>query len=382
VRGDANYLRMAARLAWRGAGRASPNPMVGCVIVSAGGEVIGAGHHRAFGGAHAEAAALASCARRGVDVRGATVYVTLEPCAHEGKTPACAGALARARVGEVVAAARDAGEAARGGFDALEAAGVRGRVAREAPAVRVGGGHLSHADSGLPFVTCKWAQTVDGCVAGRGGESKWISGQRSRRLVHRLRGRADAVIVGAGTVHADDPLLTARGVRVRRRAVRAVFDSSCSLAAESKLARSVDAGPVVVVCARGAAEGVSASALRGLGVEVVGVEEKDGRVCVRAGLRALADRFEVREALCEAGPALTGALVREGLAGELLVFTGPVVLGDPGARAAVDVGARSLDEGRGWRLATARRVDDDVMSVYWPERWPFESEAGESAGSS
>ena len=345
MRSDADHLRAAARLARRGAGRVSPNPMVGCVIVLAGGEVIGAGHHRAFGGPHAEAEALASCARRGVDVRGATVYVTLEPCAHEGKTPACAAALVRAGAGEVVVAARDPGEAARGGFGVLEAAGVRCRAAREALAVRVGAGHLSHAAGGLPFVTCKWAQTVDGFVAGRDGESKWISGERSRRLVHRLRGRADAVIVGAGTARADDPLLTARGVRVRRRAVRAVFDSGCSLPIESKLARSVDAGPVVVVCARGAAESAKAAALRELGVEVIGVEEREGRVCVRAGLRALAERFDVREALCEAGPRADGLARARGARGGA-----PGLHGSGGARRP----GRAGGGGRGGALARRR----------------------------
>jgi len=355
---DEAYLRLAARLARRGAGRVAPNPMVGCVLVSPAREVIGVGHHRAFGGAHAEVEALASCARQGKDPRGATAYVTLEPCSHFGKQPPCAGALVEAGVAEVVAAVRDPGAESGGGFAVLERAGVRCRVVAEAQAVRASAAFMKATTRGLPFVTCKWAQTVDGFTATRAGESQWISGERSRRMVHRARGRVDAVLVGSGTVRADDPMLTARGVRVRRTAVRVVIGE---IEAGSRLARTARDVPVVVYVG----EDSSCGALREAGVEVVAVGERGGRVDLEAALGHLCAERGVQTVLCEAGATLTGALIGAGLADELLVFTAAMVMGDGAARSAVEVGgARTLADARGWTLAQVRRVGEDVMSVY------------------
>lgn len=361
MRRDAAYLQMAARLAWRGFGRTSPNPMVGCVIVSPDGVIIGAGHHRVFGGAHAEVEALASCARAGHDPRGATAYVTLEPCSHFGKQPPCADALVAAGVTAVVAATLDPGDESGGGFATLEDAGVRCTLLPEPSAVRVGSAFVSSVTRGLPVVTCKWAQTIDGFVATGDGDSQWISGERSRRLVHRVRGRVDAVLVGAGTVRADDPLLIARGVRVRKTALRVVLDTGLTTPLGSRLVQSAASGPVVIYCA----DDTNAGALRDAGVEVVAVGEKNGRVEARAALAHLSREHAVQQVLCEAGPTLTGALIREGLAEELLVFTAPMVLGDPGGLRAVEIAsARTLDDARAWRLSMLRRVGDDAMSVY------------------
>ncbi len=358
---DAVCLRLAARHAWRGFGRTLANPMVGCVLVSPDGEIIGVGHHRAFGGAHAEVEALASCARNGRDPRGATAYVTLEPCSHYGKQPPCADALVAAGVAEVVAAALDPGPESGGGFTTLEDAGVRCRVLAEPAAVRVGAAFVKGVTRGLPFVTCKWAQTIDGFVATGDGESQWISGERSRRLVHRVRGRVDAVLVGAGTVRADDPLLTARGVRTRNTAMRVVFDTGLTTPLSSRLVQSAAAAPVVIYCA----DDANAGALRDAGVRVVAVGEANGRVDARAAMAHLSREYGVQQVLCEAGPTLTGALIRDGLADELLVFTAPMVLGDSGGRRGVDIASgRTLDAARGWRLAALRRVGDDTMSVY------------------
>ncbi len=359
---DALYLRLAAKLAWRGFGRVAPNPMVGCVLVSPEGEVIGMGHHRAFGGAHAEVEALRSCERQGNDARGATAYVTLEPCSHFGKQPPCADALVRAGVAEVVAAVRDPGAESGGGFETLEAAGVRCRLVSEPAAARASTPFVKQTTEGLPFVTCKWAQTLDGFTAARDGASKWISNARSRRLVHVMRGRVDAVLVGSGTVAADDPLLTARGVRARKTALRVVFDSDLRLSVKSKLVQTAREASVVVYCV----DDSGGDELRDAGVEVVTVGERGGRVDARAALAHLAREHEVQSVLCEAGPTLTGALIAERLADELLVFTAPMVLGDGEARSAVEVGgARSLSDARGWALSGVRRVGDDVMSVYW-----------------
>ncbi len=357
---------MAARFAWRGAGLVSPNPMVGCVLVSAGSEVIGCGHHRKFGGAHAEVEALRSCARQGHRAGGATAYVTLEPCSHFGKNPPCAVALVDAGVREVVAAAHDPGAESGGGFETLRAAGIECRLVEEPSAVRVGAPFVKGVNEGMPWVVCKWAQTVDGFTATRDGESQWISGERSRRMVHRMRGRVDAVLVGSGTARADDPMLTARGVRVRKKAVRVVIDSGLGLLAESKLVKSAGEGRVVVFCVDSAETRGRAGALieRGVVVEFVGAGS-DGRVNLRAAAGRLHEGYGVQTVLCEAGAVLTGALIREGLADELVVFTAPMVFGDSGARGAVDVGgAVRLDEAKRWGLRVVRRVGDDVMGVY------------------
>lgn len=365
---DAAYLRLAARHAWRGYGRTAPNPIVGCVVVSRDGRVIGLGHHRAFGGPHAEIDALAACARRSADPRGATVYVTLEPCAHTGKTPPCARALERAGVAEVIAAAPDPGKDSGGGFAILEAAGIRTRFLAEPTALRSIAPFLKRERLGLPFLTCKWAQTIDGFVATRTGESQWIGGERSRRFTHRLRGRVDAVLIGSGTLRADNPRLTARGVRVRRRALRVVLDSSLSIPASSNLALSVSDGPVIVFCAHELTEGDHAATLRRLGVTVVGVgRSASGGLDLPAALAWLTREHRVMHVLSEAGPALTGAFVREGLADELLVMTGPTLFADPGARSALHIGElTSIAAAPRWSLSQVRRIENDVMSVYSP----------------
>jgi len=363
---DERFLQTAARLAWRGAGRTAPNPMVGCVIVAPSGEIIGMGHHRAFGGPHAEVEALASCARQGRDPRGATAYVTLEPCSHFGKTPPCADALLGAGVAEVVAAERDLGERSSGGFDRLRERGVRVRLVREPAASIAHRSRVIGAAATGVWTVCKWAQTIDGFSATRSGESQWISGERSRRFVHRLRGRVDAILVGIGTVLADDPMLTARGVRVRRAAKRVVVDRELRLPLESRLVRTARDVSVIVYASEESARGERSDALRRAGVVVEAApSDASGRLKLDAVLRSLADDHGVANALCEAGARLTGTLVREGLADELLVFTGPMAFGDPAARPALETGETpALADAPRFSLTLTRRVGDDVMSLY------------------
>ena len=339
--------------------------MVGCVIARDG-ETLGTGHHRVFGGAHAEVEALESCRRSGRDPRGATAFVTLEPCSHVGKTGACTKALIEAGVGEVVCAARDPGSESGGGLERLESAGVSTRVVWEPSAARTSAPFIKRTTVGLPWVVGKWAQTIDGFSATRSGESQWISGEGSRRLVHRLRGRVDAILVGAGTVHQDDPMLTARGVRVRRVALRVVIDSRLSATPGSRLAATANEAPVTVYAGLDAAQSRAAERLRTAGVEVVGVAvDEAGRVDATAALRHLAREKDVTNVLCEAGGRLTSDLVRRGLVDELLVFTAPLVFGDPSARAALSLGELArLSDARRFTLRAVRRIGDDVMSVY------------------
>jgi diaminohydroxyphosphoribosylaminopyrimidine deaminase/5-amino-6-(5-phosphoribosylamino)uracil reductase len=358
-------LDLAARLALRGAGLVEPNPMVGCVIVKDG-RVIGMGHHRVFGGLHAERDALAACAAAGEDPRGATVYCTLEPCNGTGKQPPCVEALIAAKVARVVYARRDPNALKAGGHRALEAAGISCALCEESrPASGLSAPFEKLVTTDLPWVVAKWAQTIDGRVATRAGESKWITSARTRARVHRLRARVDAVLVGVGTVLADDPMLTARDVRrVRRTAIRVVLDTSARTPPASALVRSAREVPVVVIHGPDAGNG-AIEALRAAGVATAEVGLRGGRVDARAALAWLRARMNVATVLVEAGPALLGSLVRDGLVDEARVHVGPRVMGDEGARGAVEgLGSGPLAGVPRFVLAGVRRVGEDVEMVY------------------
>ncbi|MBI2478733.1 MAG: bifunctional diaminohydroxyphosphoribosylaminopyrimidine deaminase/5-amino-6-(5-phosphoribosylamino)uracil reductase RibD, partial [Planctomycetia bacterium] len=234
----------AIELAQRGEGAVEPNPMVGCVIARDG-QVVGEGWHPRFGGPHAEVEALHDA---GEAARGATMLVTLEPCCHQGKTPPCVDAIVNAGLTRVIVAQRDPfPQVDGGGIRMLQAAGIEVEVGVCAERAReLNAPYLKLVNTGMPWVIAKWAMTLDGKIATRTGNSQWISNAASRAVVHRIRGRVDAIIVGSGTVRADDPLLTARpaGPRV---ATRIVFDSTASLSVDSRLAKTIESAPVLVV---------------------------------------------------------------------------------------------------------------------------------------
>ncbi|MCA9281871.1 MAG: bifunctional diaminohydroxyphosphoribosylaminopyrimidine deaminase/5-amino-6-(5-phosphoribosylamino)uracil reductase RibD [Phycisphaeraceae bacterium] len=368
-------LDLAARCAARGAGRVEPNPMVGCVIGSDAGEVCGVGHHRQFGGAHAEVEALRNVTANGRDARGGTAWVTLEPCAHFGKTPPCADALIAAGIRRVVIARRDPHGVSAGGIEKLLAAGVAVEVTGvSAAAVAVSEAFVRGIERGRPFVTVKWAQTVDGRIATRTGDSKWISCERSRRRVHRMRAVSDVVMTGIGTVLADDPLLTARGVPVRKVAKRVVIDSGLRLPLDSALVRSVDRGPVWVVSVNEMAESPEADALEERGVEMLFVPAKEGRVDLRAAveffgalsqLEDMSARDDATHVMVEAGPGLAGALMREGLVDRCVVFVAPMMVGDDAAPGAMALGASGMiGDAQQLALIDQRRCGADVMLTY------------------
>lgn len=241
---DLWHMQRALELAARGQGYVEPNPMVGCVIVR-GAEVIAEGWHRRFGGPHAEVDALSMAGTR---AKGSTLYVTLEPCSHQGKTPPCAPAVIAAGVKRVVCALDDPyDEVAGRGFEQLRDAGIEViRGVCEAEARRQNAPYLKRVTTGRPWVIAKWAMTLDGKIATHTGDSRWISGEASRAIVHALRGRVDAIIVGRGTAAADDPLLTARPPGARTP-TRVVLDHRASLASDSRLATTTDEAPVLVV---------------------------------------------------------------------------------------------------------------------------------------
>lgn len=324
-------------LAERGRGRVSPNPLVGAVVVRDG-EVIGEGFHAELGGLHAERAALADCVERGEDPAGATMYVTLEPCAHEGRQPPCAEAVLAAGIAKVVIASDDPSEKASGrGPGILRDGGVAVEFAsgEEASAARLlNQPFRKHARTGLPLVTLKLAMSLDGETTTPAGDSPWISGERSRALVHRWRAEADAIAVGIGTVLADDPLLTARpasGVpfaldigkkrtgTIPGAPVRVVFDRQARLAVDSQLLATLDQAPVWVIASPDV-DGQRRSALVDAGAEVI----------VAAGIEAaLADlgRRGITSLFLEGGRTLATAFIEADAIDEARVFVAPVLLG-------------------------------------------------------
>ena len=311
----------ALRLAERGSYTAHPNPMVGCVLVCDG-EVVGEGWHQRAGEAHAEINALAAAGER---ARGATAYLTLEPCSHHGRTPPCAPALVDAGVSEVVIAMQDPFPAVRGnGKAALEAAGIRVRSGlMQAEAQVLNAGFLSRVRDGRPFVRLKVASSVDGAIAMKSGESRWITGPEARADVQRLRARSGAILTGIGTVIADDPALTVRNEERDgrdRQPIRAVLDSRLRMPVSAgMLARP---GQTVLYCTDDARQ----QSLLDAGAHVVCVEPAAGVLDVRQVLADLADR-EVNDLLVEAGPSVSGHLLSRGLVDELVIYQAPHIMG-------------------------------------------------------
>lgn len=364
---DRTMLVRAARAALRGFGHVEPNPMVGCIIGREDGTLLGIGHHRRFGGPHAEVEALEDCRVRGHDPRGATAWVTLEPCCHFGKQPPCTDALIRAGIARVVAARHDPNPVSAGGAAKLAAAGIRFEIAPHcAPALAVSDPFIRRTTTGMPWVIAKWAQTIDGKVAAANGDSKWISCPASRRRVHALRGRVDAILTGIGTVLADDPLLTARGVRPRRIARRVVIDPDLRVPESSALARSIHSAPVTVITGPLAGpQREKASRLRAIGAEIIESPRAAGGIAVSPVLKDLAAKHGVGTVLVEAGPGLLGRLFAEDLVDEAMVFIAPGMLGDFSAPGAARIGAnRSLEAATRMRLGCVRRSGDDVL-VCW-----------------
>ncbi|MHC4415460.1 MAG: bifunctional diaminohydroxyphosphoribosylaminopyrimidine deaminase/5-amino-6-(5-phosphoribosylamino)uracil reductase RibD, partial [Planctomycetota bacterium] len=362
------YLAAAARLALRGHGGAEPNPLVGCLIVSPEGGIVGWGYHRRCGGPHAEIVALR---RAGPRAAGATVYVTLEPCNHTGRTGPCSEALIKAGVARAVVARLEPGAVAAGGAKHLRTAGIHVDTCADIPprpaAVAVSDPYVYRTRSGLPWVVAKWAQTVDGRIATRSGESRWISNAASQRLLHRERGRVDAILTGIGTVIADDPLLTARGVRPRRVARRVVIDPDLDIPLESRLVTTTREAPTIVACGEAHLSEPSprAAALVSAGVELIGAPMDGTRLRLADVLRALVPRHETTNVLVDAGPGLLGELFRQRLVNEAWVFVAPRLFGDEHALPCVrGLTVEALTDGVALSLSHVRRRGGDVILRY------------------
>jgi diaminohydroxyphosphoribosylaminopyrimidine deaminase/5-amino-6-(5-phosphoribosylamino)uracil reductase len=329
---DHAHLARAVDLAANGSGRVHPNPIVGAVVARDG-EILGEGWHAEYGGPHAEVNALAACG--GADLTGATMYISLEPCCHEGKTPPCTDAILRAGLRRIMVASDDPTEKASGrGLGILRDEGVEVVIADGDLAARarlLNQGFRKHARTGRPWVLFKSAMTLDGKVATQAGDSQWISSEGSRERAHHWRASLDAVAVGIGTALADDPQLTSRieGVDVRQPR-RVVFDSTARLPLDSQLVRMAPEIPLSVVVSRAAPrQQVDGLEMAGADVIVATGQHEPARVC--SALDQLGDR-DVSTVLLEGGPHLAGAFLDAGEIDEVRLFLAPMLLGGRSAR--------------------------------------------------
>ncbi len=350
---DITAMRRAIELAARGLGSTSPNPVVGCVVTDASGQVVGEGHHERAGGPHAEIHALRAAGER---ARGGTAYVTLEPCNHTGRTGPCAQALIDAGVSRVVYAVGDPNPQATGGGDTLRAAGVRtgaGLLADEAEAGNIA--WLTSVRLGRPYVLWKYAATLDGRIAAADGTSRWITSPESRADVHRLRAEADAVVVGAGTARADDPHLAVRGIADAVQPLRVVVDTEGT--AVKPGARVLDdTAPTLIAVA---------DDVTGDLPDVVHLPRAGRGLSVPALLAALHERG-IRSVLLEGGPTLAGSFVAAGAVDKVVGYLAPALLG-AGSAVLGDAGIPTMARALRLDVVEAVRIGPDLRITATPK---------------
>ena len=358
---DEQMMRRAILLARKGAGWTNPNPLVGAVVLK-NGRIIGEGYHEVYGGLHAERNALAAC---GEDPAGATLYVTLEPCCHTGKQPPCTDAVIEAGIARVVVGSRDPNPLVSGkGNAALRAAGIEvvEDVLRErCDALNPVFFHFMR--TGRPYVVSKWAMTLDGKIATHSGDSNWVSCAESRADTHRLRHRLAAIMVGIGTVLADNPMLTARCEFPANQPLRVVVDSKLRIPEDSKLVQTAHEVPVLVATAV-AQEGDRANDLRAQGVEVVSIPRADGEVDLTALIHLLGTRG-IDSVLVEGGATLHEAMFRSGLVDRTIVYLAPKVCGGAQAISPVaGVGIERMADALELGHPMVEHIGDDLKITY------------------
>jgi diaminohydroxyphosphoribosylaminopyrimidine deaminase / 5-amino-6-(5-phosphoribosylamino)uracil reductase len=365
---DARHLLRAIELALEGRGRTSPNPMVGAVLVKDG-RVIGEGVTQPPGQAHAERMALAASE---VDPSGATLYVSLEPCCHHGRTAPCTDAIIEAGVARVVIASDDPTPKASGrgpGIlrdEGVEVRFVDGEIADAARLVNQP--FRKHARTGRPLVVFKSAMSLDGKVATRTGDSQWISGKASRARAHRWRAESDAVAIGIGTARHDDPQLTSRVEGVARQPRRVVFDSEAHLSLASRLVRGVADVPVTVICGR-AASRTAVQALEAAGVDVIVATGPTEAARVDSALEELGSR-DVQSLLLEGGPHLAGAFLEAGEIDEVRIFVAPFLIGGREAKTTIEgIGLQHIAAASRAVAVEVDRIEDDVLIIARLREW-------------
>jgi len=356
---EKTWMHRALKLAAQARGRTSPNPMVGAVLVKDD-QLIAEGFHAYAGSDHAEVVALREA---GAEAAGATLYVSLEPCCLHGRTPPCVERILRAKIARVVAACEDPNPAVSGkGFAALRAAGLDvdvGLLAQEAS--RLNEAFFKHVRTGRPFVTMKVAASLDGKIATRTGESRWITGESARRRVHQLRNEVDAVMVGIGTVLRDDPLLTTRlGIADQRDPIRVIVDNLARLPLRAKVVNRASTAPTVLAVSQMAARS-RIEIIEREGVQVIVVENSPRRVSLERLMEALGKRG-ILSVMIEGGAEINASALREGVVDKVLVFLAPMLIGGKSAPTAVGGdGIETLSQALRLRDVHIEHFDDDVL---------------------
>lgn len=362
ISSDFKYMKRALTLARKGVGKTSPNPAVGCVIVN-NGVVVGEGWHKRAGGHHAEVHALLMA---GDSARGADVYVTLEPCSHTGKTPPCCDALIKAGVKRVVAGMSDPNPFVNGkGFKSLELAGIQTSCGVQEDECRsLNRFFIKHVTTGLPFVTFKCAMTLDGKIASATGESRWISGEKSRLFVHKMRAENDAIMVGVDTVIADNPLLTVRHVK-GKNPLRIIVDTHLRTPESAAVLECGTAFNTIIATTE--SDILSHQRYTRMGANIIVCEEYDGRVSMPDLLGKLGG-MGVQSILIEGGSRLAGDMLTKGLIDEFAVFIAPKIIGSDGLSPFTMTGITSMDKAVRLKFGHITQIGQDVLVHAYPER--------------
>ncbi|MFO0794857.1 MAG: bifunctional diaminohydroxyphosphoribosylaminopyrimidine deaminase/5-amino-6-(5-phosphoribosylamino)uracil reductase RibD [Candidatus Brocadiaceae bacterium] len=354
---EEKYMSLALELAVKGRGRVEPNPMVGAVLVKDG-EIVGKGYHQIFGGAHAEIHAINEGGENG---KGATLYVSMEPCAHFGKTAPCADAIIRAGITKVVAAVADPNPVTAGrGIQKLKDAGIDIQIGvLEHQARRLNAPFFKLMQKGIPYVIAKWAMSLDGKIATYTGESKWITSEESRRYVHKIRGQVDGILVGINTVLRDDPLLTCR-TEGGRNPRRIIIDSNALLPLNSRLLNTINESEVVVAVNKNApVERIEK--LRQLGCRVIQTCNSLDRVDLKELFYRLGE-MELTNILVEGGSRVITSFFEERLVDKVMVFIAPIIIGGKGAISPVlGKGIDTIREATEIREITVQRISKDIL---------------------
>lgn len=362
-----NYMKQALSLAKLALGQVSPNPAVGAVVVRDG-EVVGQGYTQPPGSAHAEVMALNQAAE---NARGGALYVTLEPCAHYGRTPPCTKAITEAGIAEVRMAMLDPNPLVSGrGEHELEKAGIRTYVGeQEEDARKINEAYTNYITTGIPFVTVKFAMSLDGKIATKTGDARWISNEESRKYVHSMRYIADAIMAGANTVIADDPQLTCRyagkGGEIRKQPLRIIIDGKGRVSAKAQIFNGP--GKVLLVLGK-PAEPEKKKAFISAGAEVLELPSGDGRVDLGGLLKLLGER-QITSILVEGGGILAGSLFDQHLVDKVVAFVAPVIIGGEGAKSPVaGDGIAKMAEATHLRCASVERFGEDTMIIGYVEK--------------